>query len=103
MSPSTQHTRPWYCSDRIADEYKSTLQEDGEQLPMLKGLKVIRAIIVNIGVVTLAGYAISRGGDPTLIGISALAVVGAYNGLEIGDYLALVQAYKEIQSESAEE
>jgi len=32
-----------------------------------------------------------------------LAVAGAYNGLEIADYLALVQAYQEIQVESERE
>jgi len=30
--------------------------------------------------------------------VLTLAVVGAYNGLEIGDYLALLRAYQEVQS-----
>ncbi|WP_434521270.1 hypothetical protein [Halorubrum sp. AS12] len=95
-----QPTRPWYCRDRFVDEYKSTLREDDEKLPMLKTLKILRAIIVNVGIFGIGAYAMYRGGDPTLLAVSTLAVAGAYNGLELGDYLALVQAYNEIQTES---
>lgn len=94
--------RPWYCLNHAVDEYKTTL-EGGERLPMLKSLKVIRAIIVNVGILAIGGYAISRGGDPTLLGMTVLTVVGTYNGLEIGDYLALVQAYEEVQSETGDD
>ena len=41
--------------------------------------------------------------DPTLLGFLALSVLGAYNGLELGDYLALVQAYNEVQGESTDD
>ena len=95
-----QHDRPWYCRDGVVDEYKTTLKEDGEQLPMLRKLKIIRAIVVNIGIIVLSTYAIYRGGDPTLLGFLSLTVLGAYNGLELGDYLALVRAYNEVQSEA---
>jgi hypothetical protein len=100
---STKHNRPWYCRDGVVDEYKDTLQTDGQRLPMLKTLKIIRAIVVNIGIIALSTYAISRGGDPTLLGFLALSVLGAYNGLELGDYLALVQAYNEVQGESTDD
>ncbi|MFC5135483.1 MULTISPECIES: hypothetical protein [Haloferacaceae] len=93
-------SRPWYCRDDVVDEYKQTLAEDGEQLPMIKTLKIIRAIIVNVGLFAGWLYALYLGGDPTIITVFALAVVGAYNGLELGDYLALVQAYNEIQTEA---
>ncbi|OYR86030.1 hypothetical protein DJ84_01055 [Halorubrum ezzemoulense] len=92
--------RPWYCRDDVVDEYKTTLQEDDEKLPMLKALKIIRAIVVNVGLIAGWIYALYLGGDPTVITVFALAVVGAYNGLELGDYLALLQAYNEIQTES---
>ena len=95
--------RPWYCRDDVVDEYKTTLTDDGEPLPMLKTLKIIRAIIVNLGIFGVGGYAMYLGADPTLLSIATLAVAGAYNGLEIGDYLALVQAYNEIQTESDSE
>ena len=97
---TAQSARPWYCPDRFVDEYKTTLQEDDEKLPMLKKLKILRAIIVNVGIFGIGGYAMYRGGDPTLLAVTTLAVAGAYNGLELSDYLALVQAYNEIQTES---
>lgn len=70
---------------------------------MIKSLKIIRAIIVNLGLLGLGGFAIARGGDPTLLGFTVLAVFGAYNSLEIGDYLALVRAYNEIQDGSTDD
>lgn len=97
---SVRPARKWYHRDEVVDEYRTTLREDGEKLPMLRKLKIIRAIVVNIGIIMLSTYAIFRGGDPTLLGFLALTVLGAYNGLELGDYLALVQAYNEIQTES---
>ena len=97
---TTQRTRPWYCRDDVVDEYRHTLEEDGERLPMLKTLKIIRAIIVNLGLFAGWFYALSLGGNPTVITVFAISVVGAYNGLELGDYLALVQAYKEVQSQT---
>jgi hypothetical protein len=30
-------------------------------------------------------------------------VIGAYNGLELGDYLALLRAYKEVQDAAAQQ
>ncbi|WP_435075297.1 hypothetical protein [Halorubrum sp. HHNYT27] len=100
---TAQHSRPWYCRDGVVDEYKTTLQDDGERLPMLKTLKIIRAIIVNVGVIGIGLYSISRGGDPTVLGGLALGVLGAYNGLELSDYAALLQAYKEVQVDSNDE
>ena len=100
---SVQPDRKWYHRDEVVDEYRTTLKEDGEKLPMLRTLKIIRAIVVNIGIIALSTYAISRGGDPTLLGFLALSVLGAYNGLELGDYLALVQAYNEVQGESTDD
>jgi hypothetical protein len=90
--------RPWYCRDAAVNEYKTAIHSEGEKFPMLKTLKILRAIIVNIGVLAVGGYGMYLGGDPTLLGFVTLAVVGAYNGLEIGDYLALLQAYQEVQA-----
>jgi len=97
---SAQPARKWYHRDDVVDEYRTTLKEDDEKLPMLKTLKILRAIIVNVGIFGIGGYAMYRGGDPTLLAVATLAVVGSYNGLELSDYLALAQAYNEIQTES---
>jgi len=94
----THQPRPWYINDRACDEYRTTLTDEGGRLPMLKTLKLIRSIIVNLGLIALALLAVSNGGQPTIIGVLGLLVLGAYNGLEFSDYLALVQAYDEVQN-----
>jgi hypothetical protein len=99
----TQPARPWYCRDDVVDEYKETLAEDGESLPMLKKLKILRAIIVNLGVITIALYSIFRGGDPTILGGVSLTILGAYNGVELLDYAALLQAYAEVQTDPSDQ
>ena len=90
--------RPWYCSGRAVDEYRRTLENDEADLPMIKTLKIARSILVNLGIIAIGGYGIASGGDPTLIATLALAVLGGYNGLELSDYAALLQAYREVQN-----
>ncbi|WP_231554292.1 hypothetical protein [Halobellus rufus] len=68
---------------------------------MYKAFKLVRSIIVNVGIIILTGYALYLGADPTVIGATSLLVLGGYNGLELGDYLALLQAYKELQREQS--
>jgi len=95
-------SRPWYVNDRVCDEYGRTLRDDGD-LRMLKTLKLLRSIVVNVGILTISLYAVSQGGDATLLGSLALFVLGGYNGLEFTDYLALIQAYKEVQSADSDD
>jgi len=64
---------------------------------MLKTLKILRAIIVNVGIIVVSGYALHLGGDPTWIGALFLLVISGYNGIEYADYMALIQAYQEVQ------
>lgn len=90
-----QNPRPWYAPDGLVDDYVNSLTTGGD-LKMLKTLKILRAIIVNLGVIGITGYALFLGADPTIVGGFALAVFGGYNGLEIGDYAALLQAYAEV-------
>jgi len=95
---TTQHARPWYCSDEIVEEYRTTLT-DGERLPMLKTLKIVRAILVNAGIISVSLYALYLGGDPTWIAAMFFFLIGGYNGVEYADYAALMQAYQEVQNE----
>jgi len=100
MSDAQRTTaRPWYCSTRQVDEYRETLAADEGDLSMIKTLKIARSLLVNVGIIAIGGYGISSGGDPTLIATLALAVLGGYNGLELSDYAALIQAYKEVQTD----
>ncbi|MDQ2053252.1 hypothetical protein [Halobellus sp. H-GB7] len=95
---TTRPTRPWYAPDALIDDYKNSLR-DGGDLRMYRSLKVIRGIIVNLGIIGLAIYALIQGAEPTIIGTFALLTLAGYNGLEMSDYAALVQAYTEIQRE----
>ena len=99
---SFKQARPWYCRDDVVDEYKTTLTTDDEKFPMLKTLKILRAIIVNAGTMLLTAYLAYLGGDPTILGVLSLGLLTAYNGLEISDYMALVQAYQEVQQDKTE-
>lgn len=95
---TTEHPRPWYVSNRACDDYVTALGEGGD-LKMLKSLKLLRSIIVNLGIISISLYSINTGAEPTVIGFVALAVLGGYNGLEFSDYMALVQAYNELESD----
>ena len=100
---SVSNTRPWYVPDRACDEYRKTLSATsnrGGDLKMLKALKLLRSIIVNAGIILISLHSITTGGEPTIIGFVALAVLGGYNGLEFSDYLALVRAYSELQQDT---
>jgi len=92
-------SRPWYISDRACDEYRQ-VAHDGGDFRMLKALKILRSIVVNAGTMLLFAYLGSLGGDPLLLAGMAFVLLGTYNGLEIGDYLALVQAYNEVQTQN---
>lgn len=99
MSDAQRTTaRPWYASDRQIEEYRQTLESDRTDLSMIKTLKIARSLLVNVGIIAIGSYGIAAGGDPTLIATLALAVLGGYNGLELSDYAALLQAYKEVQN-----
>jgi hypothetical protein len=97
---TAQRSRPWYCRDDVVDEYKTTISDDGTPLPMLKKLKLLKATVVNVGALAFSTYAISQGGDATLIASSALAFLATFNGVELGEYLSLLQAAREVQMEN---
>lgn len=97
---TTTQARPWYVSNKACDEYVTALS-DGHKFPMLRSLKILKSIIVNLGIIVIGLYSLSIGGDPTIIGFATLALLGGFNGLEYSDYAALLQAYAEVQ-EAAE-
>jgi hypothetical protein len=92
----SEHERPWYCSDRAVDEYRDTLNGDSP-IPMLKRLKVLRAIVGNIALAAMGGYLGYLGADPTWLAVLYFGSFAAYNGLEISDYVALLRAIQEAE------
>ena len=101
MSTNT-YSRPWYCSDAQVNDYKA-IDEAGGDLEHMKTTAWVRSMIVNVGTITIALYALSIGGNPTIIGGLALVSLAAYNGVEIADYQALTQAIAEQASERSDE
>ena len=94
---TAQRTRPWYCSDRLVDEYRRKFEAGNTDRSMLKTLKVARSLLVTLGAFAAGVFFVSSGSDPLVTMIVTFAFVSAYNGLELGDYAAFVQAYQEFQ------
>jgi len=89
---------PWFVSRHAVDDWR-TVERRGGNLKMLKALKILRSIIVNLGVIVIASLALQSGGEPTVVGTTALLILGAYNGIEYSDYMALVTAIGEVRAE----
>lgn len=95
---SSRNDCPWYVSRDAVDDWK-TVQQRGGDLKMLKTLKLVRSIIVNLGVISIAILALQYGAEPTLVATLSILVLGAYNGVEYSDYQALIQAIAEVRGE----
>jgi len=97
---SNQHTPPrrdWYCNDRLTDEY-ITAHNNGGDLEMAKKLRIVRSIVVNLGLIGITVFALAEGADPTIVGGFGLIAIASYNGVEVADYIALMQAISEVQA-----
>jgi len=93
--------RPWYTIDPLVDDYR-VVATNGGDLSMLRTLKILRSIIVNLGIIGVTLYALATtGADATLISALGLVTLGAYNGVEVADYAALAQAFTEVKREQS--
>lgn len=95
---STQHPHPWYVSNKDVERWKLR-GKNGANLKMSKIRAWLRAIVVNLGIISITLYGIQQGADPTIIGTIGLGSLGMYNGLELSDYAALLRAIGELGSE----
>jgi len=94
--------RPWYCLDALVDDYR-TIATQGGDLKMLRALKILRSIIVNLGIISVTLYSlIATNADPTIVSSIGLVTFGTYNGIEVADYVALAQAFTEVKNEQAQ-
>ena len=91
--------RPWYANDRATEEWK-TVGREGGNLRVLKALKILRAIVVNVAIFVVSVYSILEGAEPTVIGSLGLMSLAAYNGIELADYGSLLQALNELANEN---
>jgi len=96
--------RPWYVRDSSVAEYKRAIRngEDTDGPTMKRQLTIIRSIIVNLGIIALGIYGLVLGGDVTVITVFSLTVLAGYNGIEISEFAAFLQAYNEIGIENDE-
>lgn len=99
-----RHTpRPWYCLDALVDDYAEILAHGGD-FQMLKTLKLLRSIIVNLGITGVTLYAlVATSADATLVSTVGLLTLGLYNGVEVADYAALAQAFAEAKQSQSED
>lgn len=102
MTARQPHRRPWYCNDRLTDDYLRVHREGGD-LKVLKSLKILRAIVVNAGLIAITLYALLEGAEPTIVGGLGTISLAAYNGVEIADYSALAQAIVEASQDTETE
>ena len=92
-------SRPWYCNDALVEDYR-VVATNGGDLSMLRTLKILRSIIVNLGIIAVTMFALATtAADATLISALGLLTLGLYNGVEVADYAALAQAFAEVKSE----
>jgi len=97
-APPPTTGRPWYCHDRLTDDW-ATVARKGGDLRMLKTLKIARSIIVNLGIIAIIIFGLIQGANATLVATVGTATLGLYNGIEISDYAALAQAFREVKRE----
>jgi len=71
---------------------------------MLRTLKIARSIVVNLGLIAITLYALAAtGADATVVTTLGLGVLGLYNGVEVADYAALAQAFREVKREQEDD
>ena len=72
---------------------------NGGDFRMLKTLKIIRSIIVNLGIIGVTMYALAETpANATYVSVLAITTLGLYNGVEVADYAALAQAFTEAKN-----
>lgn len=92
-------SRPWFCVDALVEDYR-VVAANGGDLSMLRTLKILRSIIVNLGIIGVTLVALLyTGADATLVAGIGLVTLGLYNGVEVADYAALAQAFAEVKAE----
>lgn len=96
---TTHSPRRWYVLDQATDEYAAALEKGDGDFGMLKSLKVIKSILFIVAISAISLYALYLGADPTMVALISIPSLAGYAGVEIIDYAALAQAYREVKVE----
>jgi len=103
MTALQSQKRPWYVNNRLCDDYVAVAQRGGD-FRMLKGLKILRSMIVNLGIIAIALVSILEAdANATIVGSAAIVTIGLYGGVELADYAALAQAFAEVKSDDGDQ
>jgi len=99
---TVRYARPWYTVDGLVEDYRVVASSGGD-LRMLKTLKILRSIIVNVGIIGITLFTLMEAsGSPAWVGAIGVGTLGLYNGVEVADYAALAQAFKEVRAEQGD-
>lgn len=91
-----QHSQQYRA---LVDDYRNVARRGGD-FQMLKTLKIIRSIIVNLGIISVSLYGLAyTAADPTWLSVLTIVTLGLFNGVEAADYMALVEAFAQAKSE----
>lgn len=101
MSTHTSSSRPWYCNDRLVDAYKNRAFE-GDDLRVLKTVRAIESLIVNLGIIVVTLVATHYGEANWYVILTSIVTLGLLNGVFAADYKALARALAELPSDSAD-
>lgn len=83
----------------LIDDYR-IIADSGGDLSMLRTLKLLRSLIVNVGIIGVTIYSLAAtSADATLVSTIGLLTLGLYNGVEVADYAALAQAFAEAKTD----
>jgi len=94
QSPSA---RPWYCHSGLVETYKTYAREGGD-LRLLKTVKTLESLIVNIGVIAMTLAALFFGEANAYVVAAGIATLGLLNGVMAADYQAMARALAELSN-----
>jgi hypothetical protein len=78
------------------------IARNGGNFKMLRLLKIVRSLLVNLGIIGITLYGlVATGADATIVATIGLLTLGLYNGVEVADYAALAQAFAQTDIKDA--
>ena len=84
-------------------DYRQVAHNGGD-FRMLKTLKIVRSIIVNLGIVGVTLYSLANTpANATYVSVLAILTLGLYNGVEVADYVALAEAFTQVKQDKKSE
>jgi len=87
----------------LVNDYRNVADRGGD-FRMLKTLKILRSIIVNLGIISVCLYGLAyTGADATWLSVLTIVTLGLYNGVEAADYMALVEAFTQAKQSQQQE